>query len=115
MKGKDAQEAESRIHNVNAESLFLLLLVPVCLILQACFAGTEMCRRRPLVVKAGDWEHRFDIGQYAWFLSHDRYRRYEVAVPAECLDATGRCDLELSVPEPANSPYLREVRLEVEG
>ncbi len=79
------------------------------------FAGTEMCRRRPLVVRSGDWQHRFDIGQYAWFLSHDRYRRYEVPIPRECIANDGRCEIELSVPEPDNAPYLRELRLEVEG
>jgi len=86
----------------------------------AVFAATEMCVRRPLLVRCpgrdGDdaWEHRFDVGQYAWFLAHDRYRRYEVPVPARCFDAAGRIDIELSAPEPHLAPYLREVRLETE-
>ncbi|HUU22203.1 MAG TPA: hypothetical protein VM389_06670, partial [Phycisphaerae bacterium] len=78
------------------------------------FAGTEMCVRRPLVVRGRGWEHRFDIGQYAWFLAHDRLRRYEVHVPASCLDDAGRCKLELVVPEPDRSPRIAEIRLETE-
>ena len=92
------------------------------------FAGTEMCVRRPLVVRCAArsparrvlpkgleaWEHRFDVGQYAWMLAHDRFRRYEVEVPRDCFDEKGACEIELLVPEPSRSPYLREVRLEVE-
>ena len=92
------------------------------------FAGTEMCVRRPLLVRCAArsparrvlpegveaWEHRFDIGQYAWMLAHDRFRRYEVEVPADCFDEKGRCEVELLVPAPSRCPYLREVRLEVE-
>jgi hypothetical protein len=92
------------------------------------FAGTEMCVRRPLVVRCAArsparrvlpkgldaWEHRFDVGQYAWMLAHDRFRRYEVEVPRDCFDEKGACEIELFVPEPSRSPYLREVRLEVE-
>jgi len=78
------------------------------------FADTEMCVRRPLVLRSGDWRHRLDIGQYAWFLAHDRTRRYEVALPEECFDAEGRCRIELTAPEADSPPYLRQVRLEVE-
>ena len=52
--------------------------------------------------------------QYAWMLAHERFRRYEVEVPRDCFDETGACEIELFVPEPSHSPYLREVRLEVE-
>jgi hypothetical protein len=77
------------------------------------FAGTEMCVRRPLVVRSGTWSERFNIGQYAWFLAHDRFRRYECALPADCFDSQGRCELEFSIPEPDRAPYLAEVRLEM--
>ena len=80
----------------------------------AVFAGTEMCVRRPLVVRSGAWSQRFNIGQYAWFLAHDRYRRYECAVPAECFDSRGRCEMEVSLPEPDRAPYISEIRLELE-
>jgi len=78
------------------------------------FAGTEMCVRRPVVIRGRGWEHRFDVGQYAWFLAHDRLRRYETPVPASCIDADGVCTLELTVPEPDRSPRIAEIRLEVE-
>ena len=52
--------------------------------------------------------------QYAWFLAHDNYRRYEVPVPEECMERDGRLCLQLRVPEPENAPYIREIRLEVE-
>ena len=78
------------------------------------FAGTEMCVRRPLELRSGAWSHRFDIGQYAWFLSHDRFRRYEVALPDDCADKSGNCRVKLIVPESEHAPYLRCIRLEVE-
>ena len=78
------------------------------------FAGTEMCVRRPMQVRCGNWQCRFDVGQFAWFLAHDRFRRYEAALPAECLDQAGRCEVELTAIEPQHRPYVREVRLELE-
>lgn len=80
----------------------------------AIFAGTEMCVRRPLVVRSGAWTQRFNIGQYAWFLAHDRFRRYECAVPPECVDPQGRCEVEFLPPEPDGSPFISEIRLESE-
>ena len=74
-----------------------------------------MCVRRPLPVRCGQWQHRFDIGQYAWFIAHDRFRRYEVTLPAECFDERGRCRLELLAPEPERSAYISELRLEVQS
>ncbi|MHC4717670.1 MAG: hypothetical protein ACYS5V_11920 [Planctomycetota bacterium] len=46
---------------------------------------------------------------------HGNLDGIEAAVPACCLDAEGRCRLELAVPEPDRSPYLAEVRLEAEA
>ncbi len=77
-------------------------------------AGTEMCVRRPLAIRSGAWGERFNIGQYAWFLAHDRFRRYECRIPAACFDAQGRLELAFTAPEPDLAPYIAEIRLETE-
>lgn len=79
------------------------------------FAGTEMCVCRPIEFHCGDWTGRLDVGQIGWFLAHERYRRYELEVPAECIGDDGICRLDIHLPDSEHSPYIREIRLEMES
>jgi hypothetical protein len=88
--------------------------MPGSRLLLVVFAATNMCELRPLTVTCGSWSHRFKVGQFAWFLAHDRFRRYECEIPASCLAGTGQCTVSLAASDRERSPWIREVRIETE-